>query len=243
MPGHHLLNLLTHRDQFRYAVKVKGIASANLIAYWPLSEPSGTVVNDVSGNGRNGVYTAVTLGQPGIGDGRTSASFDGTTSLANVFGASLAAAFSATEGSFGMWIKVSAAAVWADGIIRRFGVLQADANNKILEQKVAGANTLQPNHVSATVSKSQAITTTSTDWMHVLMTWSTAADQVCHYYNGVLQGTPGTSIGTWVGALTVATIGAGDVTPANVWSGLIAHAALWSTPLSAAQIAQLASVG
>jgi len=55
------------------------VQSLGPIAYWPMDEQSGTVAVDQSGNGRNGAYTAVTLGQPGMGDGRTAASFDASS--------------------------------------------------------------------------------------------------------------------------------------------------------------------
>ena len=50
------------------------------VAFWPLDETSGTVANDLSGNGYNGTYTGgFTLGLPGIPAGGTGAKFDGTT--------------------------------------------------------------------------------------------------------------------------------------------------------------------
>ena len=76
-----------------YVTYTGKIQALGPIAYWPLSEASGTTIVDASGNARNGAYTAVTLGQAGIGDGRTSASFDGSTSFGDLYSASLAGAF------------------------------------------------------------------------------------------------------------------------------------------------------
>ena len=49
-----------------YSEKVLALSP---IAYWPLWEAAGAVAEDISGNGFDGAYTGVTLGQTGIGDG------------------------------------------------------------------------------------------------------------------------------------------------------------------------------
>jgi hypothetical protein len=57
------------------------------LALYPMDEPSGTTMNDASGNGRNGSYTSVTLGQTPIGTGSGVArctQFDGSASIATV---------------------------------------------------------------------------------------------------------------------------------------------------------------
>lgn len=42
------------------------VLSSSPLAFWPVSEPSGSTMLDASGAGRNGTYTSVTLGQPSI---------------------------------------------------------------------------------------------------------------------------------------------------------------------------------
>src|ERR1039458_3012785 len=55
------------------------------LGFWPLNESSGTTATDVTGNGHNGTYTGgFTLGQAGIGDGETAASFNGSTGYVTV---------------------------------------------------------------------------------------------------------------------------------------------------------------
>ena len=77
-----------------YIQKVLGIEPGNLIAYWPMSEPSGGIAINAEGTAaRNGAYTGVTLAQPGIGDGNTCPLFDGANDFNNVYSASLDAAF------------------------------------------------------------------------------------------------------------------------------------------------------
>jgi hypothetical protein len=82
------------------------------------------------------------------------------------------------------------------------------------------------------------------DWLAVGITWSKAADQVIAYLGGAQTGTTQTGLGTFVGPLTntVVVLGATSVTPTLVWSGFLAHAAVWATPLSAGQMATLATL-
>lgn len=221
-----------------YTSKVDAL---NPIAYWPLAEPSGTTIVDESGNGRNGAYTAVTLGQAGIGDGRTSASFNGTTSYGNIHGASFAGAFNPAEGTAALWLKVSGAGVWTDGTTRRALSLRADASNLIQIQRPATNNLLQVLYNAGGTLEAPTIATSSLNWLHIAVTWSKSADQVKIYLNGAQSGATQTGLGIWVGALdsTLTNIGA-TAQPSTVWSGLLAHVAVWNTPLSAAQIATLA---
>jgi hypothetical protein len=64
-----------------------------------MTEPAGAISIDQSNNGRNGAYTGVTLGATGIGDGRTSATFDGATSYNNIYSAALNTAWNGAEWS------------------------------------------------------------------------------------------------------------------------------------------------
>ena len=47
------------------------ISVGHLLGYWPLSEPSGAVAADQSGNSYDGAVTGATFGVTGIGDGHT----------------------------------------------------------------------------------------------------------------------------------------------------------------------------
>lgn len=228
-----------------YTNKVKALSP---IAYWPLAESSGTVTTDESGNGRNGVYKAAgepLLGQTGIGDGRTSALFDGTNDYADIFSASLAAAFVAGELTVQSWFKINAAGVWSDATDRRPLNLRADANNRLNMNKTATANQVACTYVAGGTSKGVNFTTAGPlTWVHLAMTVSKSADQLKFYVNGVQQGATQTGLGTWAGALAsgVCVIGASDLVGSAEWSGNLAHVAVWGSALSAAQIATLAVV-
>lgn len=221
------------------------VAALGPLAYWPLAEASGTTINDESGNGRNGVYSAagITLGQAGIGDGRTAASFNGSTGTGNIHSASFAGAFNGQEGTAALWFKV-AAGVWTDGAIRKCLHLFADANNRVLMQKTGTNNQLSISYIAGATNETISFVTAGpTTWQHFAVTWSKAADQVKLYVNGAQQGATATSLGTFAGALTAANqrISGTNATPTEPWSGQIAHVAVWNTPLSAVQIASLAT--
>lgn len=235
----HLLLLLRRR---RYSARVKALAP---IAYWPLWERSGTTAFDYSGNGRNGAYTGVDLGQPGIGDGRTAPLFDGVNDSVNIYSASLAGAASMTELSMGCWVKVPSS-VWsgaANSFVLHIGADSASNYARIFAPTTA--NTLRCNYVAGgtniNVSKS---TFSPTTWFHVLITVSKVNNRVRLYVNGAQEGADATGLGVFAGALnnTVCVIGAQSTTPASPISGTLAHTALWARELTAAEVASLARV-
>lgn len=222
--------------------QVTALQRSNLLAYWPIYEAGGTVVADVSGNSRNGTYNGVTLGQPGV-NGTTSGLWNGTSSLADVYSASLAAAFNGGECTISLWLKVSAVGVWSDATSRRLLTFQVDANNRFLLQKTATANVLNWFYVAGATTKQISKTTTApTGWVHIALTVSKSGDALKAYYNGAQEGATQTGLGTFAGSLPAGAtvLGALSTTPGTSWSGYLAHVAVWNTPLSAAQIAELA---
>lgn len=225
-----------------YSDLVKATFGASLLAYWPLWEPSGTTATDISGNGRDGVYTGVTLGQTGIGDGRTAASLDGTTSYTNVYSTSLRDAFSAAAGTVMVWAKASGAGVWTDGIERRIINLSVNSSNRVYITKNTASNSLTLLYAAGGTAKSRTLTISSIEWNCFVITWDKAADEVKAYLNGVQQGATLTALGTWAGVLasTTTVIGASATTPTLLWSGSEAHVTLGNRALTAAEVAVLA---
>lgn len=236
----HLSTLGSGAGIWAYTQKVKALSP---IAYWPQAEASGTTIVDESGNGRNGTYTAVTLAQPGIGDGRTTASFNGSTSWGNIFSTSLQSAFNNQEGSAGGWLKVSGPGVWTDAVARRMMLLQVDGNNRVILTRSATNNVINASYIAGGTTKNVNVTTNAElTWLHLFITWSKSADQVKVYYNGAQSGATQTGLGVWAGSLlsTATLLGAGSNAPTAVWSGLLGDWGIWATPLSAAQVASLA---
>ena len=226
-----------------YTNKVKALGP---IAYFPLADASGTTAADESGNGRNGTYSNVTLGATGIGDGRTAAAFNGSTSYANIYTAGLAGAFNGAEGSAAIWMKASAAGIWTDGAFHEILRLRINASNAVIIEKTSTNGQIRFTYLAGGVLRTinDISLSGSVAYAHLALTWSAAADQVKAFVNGVQTGSTQTGLGVWSGSLvsTTTVIGANDTTPTFVWSGSLAHAAIFSSALPPAQIASLASV-
>lgn len=232
-----------------YWKKVLGTQRANLLAYWTLWDASGTQATDMSGNGRHGTYSGPTLGQPGIGDGRTAPLFDGVNDFVNSYTASLDGVFSGAAGSIHIWIKVSSSAVWTDGAahgVLRFG---EDGSNRITINKTVNNNELAWFYDAGGVSEVVSSTALGggTGWIPLAITWDKnagASGEMKAYGNQSQIGATQTTLGTYVGALasTIAVLGALNSSAAFPWSGYLAHCAIWNTALSTAQISALGTV-
>lgn len=228
------------------------------IAYWPLWETSGMVARCLVNTAQNGTYTGVTLGQAGIGDGNTCPLFDGANDYCDIYTAAFKDAFALyndptglldeSEGTVMVWAKVANAGVWTDGADRFLLQLAVDANNRLLCAKTITNNRLFLKYAAGGAFEDQAINgMTTIEWMCLGMTWSKSAGangEVKHFLNGVQQGATDTALGVWVGNLAAAatTIGASSTGPAEPWHGWLAHCAVWDTPLTPTQIADLAVV-
>lgn len=231
-----------------YLDKIGAIAPANLIGWWRMNEGAGATVSlDSSREANHGAYTAVTLAQIGIGDGLTAASFDGATSKNNIYSAALNTDLgNGQEGTLALWAKVNATTDWTDGAEHDMAMFRVDGNNRFYFIKSTTNGNINCTYIAGgTVSRvdppSQAGVA---GWIHLAMTWSKSGDAFKAYLNGVQTGSTQTGLGTFAGALssTQTLLGAATTTPTLVWSGFLAHAMLWTTPLTAAQVLQLATV-
>lgn len=218
----------------------------NPIAYWPLWEASGTSAQCVVNPAQNGTYSSDVSGWPvgtGIGDGNTAPQFDGTNDYVGIHTAALEAGFDGGENTVMAWAKVSGIGVWTDGVDRIAVHLWADDQNQQQFIKPSSNNWLQWLRWGNNVLDGYSYTTmTDVDWMHLAVTISETDDEMKSYLNGVQQGTTSDTLGAWTGALAAlgTTIGAGATTPSNLWSGQVAHVAVWSRILAADEILTLA---
>jgi hypothetical protein len=229
-----------------YAAKVLNTSSGCLIGYWPMWDVSGTTADNYEGTiARDGTYAVPGLGQTGIGDGRTSASFDGSTAYCDIFSSSLCTVFSGAEGTLMAWAKVSASEVWADGTPRVMVNLYIDVNNEISFSRGTSNDTIRLLYkAGGTLELVDYGSLSGTNFHCFVMTWSKTGEIVRYFYDGIPTGAADENLGIWAGDLvnTTTVIGAYSTTPTNVWDGSIAHVAIWKTPLTAAQILNLASV-
>lgn len=229
-----------------YINKVINIQPDNLIGYWPLIETNnGPIAYDYSRFGSAGFYATgqvVSQGQSGIGDGRTSCSFNGTTSYINVYNNILVKNFNGYEGTLSLWVKVANAGVWTDGVERVYFLLAANTSlNYVRIYKNSTNNQLVFDTVMGGTSKLVASTVVNTGWLNLALTYSKVNDSLKAYGNGTQLGSTQTNLGNWSGSLlsTSCLIGSQTSTPANVCSGFIAHVALWDKALLANQIQML----
>lgn len=224
-------NRLYFRYGAEYADKVLGYSP---IAYWPLWEASGLTAKDISGNGNDGTYANVTLGQEGIGDGRTCPLFNGTSSYISIGSAGLNSVFSGALGAVMIWCKVFNAAVWADSAYRRAIALQADSDNNITLHKSDTEDQLALIYeAGGTQEQHRPSLSAPTDWFQIIMTWDKAGDKVEWFHNGSSLATSDT-LGLYAGALSAddCAIGARNVTPSQLWKGYLVHAALFDTVIT-----------
>ncbi len=211
------------------------------IAYWPMTENNGTVAYDASGNGRNGVYTAVTLGQPGAGDGRTSALFvPASSSRNNVYSTSLANAFPGAEGTMTCFAQC---VNWTDGTQRYMIYIQADSNNKVYLSRGNTNNQIRGNYVAGGTNISFGAVPAvfnPVGFFAVGITYSKANDAAYFYVNGQRTTFTG-SLGTFAGTptSTVTCVGAQTSSGGAAFNGSIEHAAIFASPLASPDMALL----
>lgn len=226
--GRALLGART-RDPLAYTKRVQALGP---IAYWPLADLSGTAATDASGNGRNGTYSNVTLGVPGIGDGRTAASFNGTSSYVDIY-AAISGVIPYDEGSISVWVRDTALDATTRQVIG-WRITTGDIRYQVT-QGVSRAAIKRSNVLADSVDLTAV-------WTHLCATWSVSANALKLYRNGVSIGSSGTAA-TLSGAITVGWCNIGCIfSGAQHWGGDIAHAAVFASTLSAGQIASLAVV-
>lgn len=212
------------------------VLSLGPVAYWPLWDPTGAAN---AGNlvGSDSPATSVTFGAAGIGDGLNAGGFDGVNDFVNI-NAAVSALFSAAAGTVLVWGRASGAGVWTDGGWRTWFYLGVDVNNYVRLGKTSG-NALAAYYKAGGTSKYLTKVYTGLDMMAMMLTWDVAGDVARMYWQSEQNGANLTSLGTWAGSLGAALccIGAESTGPVKVWSGELAHVALWDRALSVGEAA------
>jgi hypothetical protein len=233
----------------QYIEKVRGIQSSALIAYWPLAELVGTLIEDFSSQGNDALYKeSPTLGETGIGDGLTSVLFDGSADWAWLWSSGLSADFDGKEGTILVWIKVSGSGIWTDGLIHNIITFHASNDDQLQIEKHSNNNLLRSIYRAGGVSRiNSASGISDTDWICVALTWSFSADEIKLYVDGSQAGSTTTIPGEWTAAIDEGADPFKENRLAyhggNYWSGWEAHVAVWNTPLGSSDIADLATIG
>ncbi len=163
-------------DEVYYRSVIEALGSS-LVAYWPLWETTGSSAVDMSGNGRNGVYTNVTLSQDGMGDGNTAAKFvDSPASKMNPYSAGLSAAANLDDGYVSLWVRIDDAAKWSDDNSYFFVFLSTDFTQGIIARKTSNNLTVY-RRKGAQVASIVVDVPTTARWFHLGFAWSVTLDK------------------------------------------------------------------
>ena len=224
---------------------VARVLSLDPVAYWPLDDaPGSATIRDASGSGYGGVPKAgVVLGSAGIGDGRTAASFDGSMYQRITLPTGvLDGAFDRAAGAVIVWGRAGAGMAANDKLF----TIGADADNWVNFQ-VSGAGRLESRleFGNARDNENHDLSTNDPRGWHVYaLVWDRGgANEVRHYLDGLLTETD-SGVGDLAGAVSDEFTGIGGIgtNAYQNWKGEIAHVALFDRALTAAEVADLATV-
>ena len=228
---------------------------SNRVAYWRLNPAPGDgsdVVEELVQTAANCSGTPASIVWDR--DNRSPANllapeFDGSSSTIDLYSAQLDSAISKTEATISVWAKVANSGVWSDSTKRVILHLGADGDNYFEISRTTTNDQVRAEYKAGGTSKTVDISTlvsgeSPVQWVHYCMVVSVVGDTLDFYVNGT-AGTQATSLGTWAGSLNsdLTVVGSSALgTPADVWSGYIAELGIWSTPLSAAEVYNLANI-
>lgn len=228
---------------------VLGAAPGTLQFYFPLSEGSGSVARDLSGNGRHGTYYGPTLGAALTPFGAPAPLFDAINDYVDIYTAALATALATwSEGTVAALVRVRAGSVWTDGATRVICQLSdsGQSNRVVMSRHSVNAQLRDLRAHAGTTVANVASTTSPTDWFYIAQTWSVSNNRLTNYisYRGVAPaqlGSTKTGLAAWSAVTLSSTrclIGnTYTVTPANLWDGYIAEVSGWSSELDLTQLA------
>lgn len=236
------------------------VNSLNPIAFWPLNEIGGTNAHCEVNRSQDGVFTDVSLGAVDCPFGEIRApSFNGTSSLVNVYSTALNTALktavNADAGTITMWVRIDEIADWIDNTVGTFINFRTDGSIeylRVLKSAAAGCPAGCPSvagahrdgtfiNMGAQVSLDDTIPTTPTDWTFCAYSWSNADTEMILYFGeDVTTEIDGADV-TWTGDLssTQSCIGAETTTPTNTFKGNLAYVAIFDRALTTTEIDSL----
>lgn len=231
-----------------YSEKVLNIQRADLIAYWRLTESSGTVADNYEGTAaRDGTYNQnvsdMGIGD-GIGDGNTAPVFTpGSSNRVTIDTSSLDTAFDGAECTLAGWFKMRVVGIWTDGSQRAFMHVGVNTTTDLAQlSKSTTNNTLRFRREGGNVADQvQDGGHSETVFVHVAMTVSESTDEMKAYVDGTQVGSTQTGLGAYTGALGSSFIGS-RTNVGEFHDGRLAHFAIWTAPLTVAKISSLATV-
>jgi hypothetical protein len=212
-----------------YGLRLEDPSEAGLVGYWKLDEASGASARDASGTGNAGTLSSTvkwTSGSGSVGfDNPAAASFDGASAYVTAGTTSLPATNAAQ--TISAWVNI-ASAPGTSSIVSMTGASSA-------VKLGLSASTLRVIRNDGTALISTTAPSTGA-WHHVLYTWDGSANNL--YVDGVAVAPTATAHDS--GAVSGAFIGASSAS-ADFFNGKIDDVRIYSTALTATQIAQLAA--
>jgi hypothetical protein len=210
------------------------------LIYLKLDETSGTTATDSSGNAYNGTYTGATLNQATAPQLTPAPRYDGVGDFTTFYSAGLGTAFSLAEGCALLWFKAFDASVWTNGTTFNLLHIMRDASNEVRINKSATNNQIDFIRIGGGTTKTISYSTSSTDWLALMLSWSEAGDFVKAYVAGVPTGATQSSIGTSAGSGLLngfVILGANGTGGSNATNGYLAHFLAWNSAENAARVA------
>ena len=211
------------------ALKSGESINTGLVAWWPLTDGTGTTAADVSTGGNNGTLgTGVTWGTGSVG---ANAEFPSTLAGRVDTALDLAGENAITVSA---WIRNDGS---ADG--NSFGKIvtqsQGGAFDTYMNKELNISLTLDIN--STTVQADNADIPAIGEWFHVCFVWEQSVTQAV-YINGSLSGS-GTADGSVIGATTHNVFIGGTSAATRPWDGGIQNVRIWNTALTAQQVSDI----
>lgn len=193
--------------------------------YYMIAEASGASAIDSSGNGFDGTYTGITLGQVGIGDGKTSGLWEGGTDILKT--PDISSVFDGDEFSIGMWVKVTQASDWETDWTRLVRWYTDASNSMDMSISATNGELFFNRKGGGTSNNVVGDGGSPTAWLHIGYASSRSGTSMVATIDGVQLDTDSPAV-NYAGAETEITIG-GTTTS---WTGYIQHIAIkFGTPI------------
>lgn len=211
--------------------------ASSIVEIWPFDESSGTVANGVV-NGYDGSYTGVDLANDfSRVPGAMAPYFDGASDYVSLWSPQVQAGFNGALGTAGALIRPTAGGL-VDGIQRHALYFAVNTTNYVSLFRSTINNRVDWRYTASGGVKSIATTSVFAGWRHFSLTWSSAADEVKAYSNGVQSGATGTGMGAFVGNIVDATTlaGASAKVPTTPWLGYLSYAYLLNRVATAPEL-------
>lgn len=225
-----------------YDHRVLSTQASNMLAYYPMNESSGAVMDDMSVNNLNGEYVGTpTLNSTGIGDGIGAVLFNGSNSFAYVEKNDFVNNFNGNEGAISLWIKLDAS-ILADNLSHKIAVFYA-VNDNIQIAKSA-INQLTFTRKSGSSFKIITyIDPLTDDWMHICVRWSYLNNRNDLYVNGLLYRSA-YPVGQWTETLNESkcAIASDNQSGNQLLKGNVAKLAIWKNTVNSGEIYSLSGV-